>query len=59
MSSAAIDVAAQGHRAPTSFAAEPGLALGDEGDLEDTLGAALKVHEDVERVRERKVLEGV
>ena len=30
-----------------------------EGDLEDTLGAALKVHEDVERVRERKVLEGV
>ena len=35
------------------------MALGDEGDLEDTLGAALKVHEDVERVRERKVLEGV
>ena len=37
-------------------AAEEGI---DEGDLEDTLGAALKVHEDVERVRERKVLEGV
>jgi MoxR-like ATPase len=35
------------------------MALGDEGDLEDTLGAALKVHEDVQRVRERKVLEGV
>jgi MoxR-like ATPase len=35
------------------------VALGDEGDLEDTLGAALKVHEDLERVRERKVLEGV
>jgi MoxR-like ATPase len=35
------------------------LVLGDEADLEDTLGAALKVHEDVVRVRERKVLEGV
>ena len=35
------------------------LALGDESDLEETLGAALKVHEDVLRVRERKVLEGV
>ena len=35
------------------------LALGEEADLEETLGAALKVHEDVERVRERKVLEGV
>jgi MoxR-like ATPase len=35
------------------------LALGDEGDLDQTLGAALKVHEDVVRVRERKVLEGV
>ena len=35
------------------------LALGDEADLEETLGAALKVHEDVLRVRERKVLEGV
>jgi MoxR-like ATPase len=35
------------------------MALGDEGDLDETLGAALKVHEDVVRVRERKVLEGV
>jgi MoxR-like ATPase len=35
------------------------LALGDEATLEDTLGAALKVHEDVLRVRERGVLEGV
>jgi len=35
------------------------LALGDETDLDETLGAALKVHEDVLRVRERKVLEGV
>jgi len=35
------------------------LALGDDGDLDQTLGAALKVHEDVLRVRERKVLEGV
>jgi MoxR-like ATPase len=35
------------------------LALGEEADLEETLGAALKVHEDVLRVRERKVLEGV
>jgi MoxR-like ATPase len=35
------------------------LALGDEVALEDTLGAALKVHEDVLRVRERGVLEGV
>jgi len=35
------------------------LALGDEADLEDTLGAALKVHEDLVRVRERGVLEGV
>ncbi len=35
------------------------LALGPDADLDDTLGAALKVHEDVERVRERKVLEGV
>ena len=35
------------------------LALGDEGDLDETLGAALKVHEDVLRVRERGVLEGV
>jgi MoxR-like ATPase len=35
------------------------LALGDDVALEDTLGAALKVHEDVLRVRERGVLEGV
>jgi MoxR-like ATPase len=35
------------------------IALGDEADLDETLGAALKVHEDVVRVRERKVLEGV
>jgi MoxR-like ATPase len=35
------------------------LALGDDVDLEDTLGAALKVHEDLVRVRERGVLEGV
>src|SRR6201996_6518705 len=35
------------------------LALGDETDLEETLGAALKVHEDVQRVLARKVLEGV
>jgi MoxR-like ATPase len=35
------------------------LALGDGADLEETLGAALKVHEDVVRVLERGVLEGV
>ena len=35
------------------------LTLGEGADLDDTLGAALKVHEDVVRVRERKVLEGV
>ena len=35
------------------------LALGEEADLDETLGAALKVHEDVVRVRDRKVLEGV
>jgi MoxR-like ATPase len=35
------------------------LALGDSVDLDETLGIALKVHEDVVRVRERKVLEGV
>jgi MoxR-like ATPase len=35
------------------------LALGDDADLEETLGVALKVHEDVLRVRERGVLEGV
>jgi MoxR-like ATPase len=35
------------------------LALGEDADLDETLGVALKVHEDVARVRERKVLEGV
>jgi MoxR-like ATPase len=35
------------------------LALGEDAELDETLGAALKVHEDVVRVRERKVLEGV
>jgi len=35
------------------------LALGDDGDLDRTLGAALKVREDIERVRERGMLEGV
>jgi MoxR-like ATPase len=35
------------------------LALGQDADLGETLGAALKVHEDVTRVRERGVLEGV
>ncbi len=35
------------------------LALGDAVDLDETLGVALKVHEDVLRVRERKVLDGV
>jgi MoxR-like ATPase len=35
------------------------LALGADADLDETLGAALKVHEDVVRVREREVLEGV
>ena len=35
------------------------IALGADADLDETLGAALKVHEDVVRVRERKVLEGV
>jgi MoxR-like ATPase len=35
------------------------LALGADADLDETLGVALKVHEDVERVRERRVLEGV
>jgi MoxR-like ATPase len=35
------------------------LSLGEDADLELTLGTALKVHEDVVRVRERKVLEGV
>jgi MoxR-like ATPase len=35
------------------------LMLEGEAELEETLGAVLKVHEDVERVRERRVLEGV
>jgi MoxR-like ATPase len=35
------------------------LAVGPDSDLNETLGAALKVHEDVLRVREREVLEGV
>jgi MoxR-like ATPase len=35
------------------------LALGDDTSLDETLGAALKVHEDVVRVRERGVLDGV
>ncbi|MGH2874420.1 MAG: AAA family ATPase [Solirubrobacteraceae bacterium] len=35
------------------------LALGEDGSLEETLGVALKVHEDVLRVLERGVLEGV
>jgi MoxR-like ATPase len=35
------------------------LALGDEASMDETLGVALKVHEDVLRVRERGVLEGV
>jgi MoxR-like ATPase len=35
------------------------LALGEDADLNETLGVALKVHEDLERVRERGVLEGV
>ena len=35
------------------------MALGDEAELDETLGAALKVHEDVLRVRAAKVLDGV
>jgi hypothetical protein len=35
------------------------LALGEDADLDETLGVALKVHEDVERVRQRGVLDGV
>ncbi|MGA9858006.1 MAG: MoxR family ATPase [Solirubrobacteraceae bacterium] len=35
------------------------LALGEDVSLTDTLGVVLKVHEDVLRVRERGVLEGV
>jgi len=34
------------------------LALGDEGDLDASLGAALKVREDIDRVRADGVLEG-
>jgi MoxR-like ATPase len=34
------------------------VALGDDADLDETIGAALKVREDIERVRERGVLEG-
>jgi MoxR-like ATPase len=34
------------------------LALGPEDDLDDTLGVALKVREDIDRVREKRVLEG-
>jgi MoxR-like ATPase len=35
------------------------LAVADDADLDETLGVALKVHEDVLRVRERRVLDGV
>ena len=35
------------------------LALDPDAPLDETIGVALKVHEDVERVRERGVLEGV
>ncbi len=35
------------------------LAVGGDVALDETLGAALKVHEDIVRVRERGVLEGV
>jgi MoxR-like ATPase len=35
------------------------VAVGRDASLDETLGAALKVHEDVVRVREREVLEGV
>ncbi len=35
------------------------LQLGDEADLEETLGVALKVHEDMDRVISRGVLDGV
>jgi MoxR-like ATPase len=35
------------------------LALGGESDLDETLGVALKVHEDLERVRSRGVLDGI
>ena len=35
------------------------LAIGEESDLEETLGVALKVREDLDRVRESGVLAGV
>ncbi len=35
------------------------LQLGEDADLEETLGVALKVHEDMERVIARGVLDGV
>ncbi len=35
------------------------LQIGDDAELEETLGVALKVHEDVERVIARGVLDGV
>jgi MoxR-like ATPase len=35
------------------------LALDGEGDLHETLGVALKVREDIDRVRERGILHGV
>ncbi len=35
------------------------LQLGEDSDLEETLGVALKVHEDMERVIARGVLDGV
>ncbi len=35
------------------------LALGADSDLDETLGVALKVHEDISRVREARVLDGV
>ncbi len=35
------------------------LAIGPDADLDETLGVALKVYEDIVRVRQRKVLEGV
>jgi hypothetical protein len=34
------------------------LALGPEDDLDATLGVALKVREDIDRVREKGVLQG-
>jgi hypothetical protein len=35
------------------------LQIGDDAELEETLGVALKVHEDLERVIARGVLDGV